>query len=248
MKRIAALAVLLGLLLSGCSLLQRTPKSDQHFTGETLDLARAIERGDNDRVRDLIDAGADVEATGDDERTLLHWAVVHSNLEATEALLGAGADPDRISLRHTSALHEAAGTHGDRGTALVTVLLDAGANPNLVSPGTGAAPLPNTCRASNLASLEALLGGGAEPDHTDLNRGVALHTCARTNQGAMLLRLLEAGADPGLQTSGGATFQDYYYSFPADVLNDRARDERSQVAAWLVAHGHELTPEAEEWL
>jgi hypothetical protein len=86
----------------------------------------------------------------------------------------------------------------------------------------------------------------AESDRA-LARAVAADDAAevrRTNAGGFLLTLLRRGADPRATNSGGATFQDYYFGYDEQVLNDRARAERREIAAWLVANGVPLHPDA----
>ena len=56
-----------------------------------------------------------------------------------------------------------------------------------------------------------LLDAGADCRSADKNGDTALHVAARTNAGAAILRLLEKGALAGVENSGGATFQDYYF-------------------------------------
>lgn len=246
MTRIVAIAALAALLLSGCSLLRGTPKAEAYFDGPELALAVAIEYGDDQSVRELIANGADVSASGMQGTSLLEWAVKQTNMDAFEALLAAGAAVDAPSERG-SPLHAAAEVRGETGTAFVTALLEAGADPTIVTRGSGVAALPATCRSRSLPSFEALMGAGADLNQTDRNGGTALHTCARVNNGPMLLRMLERGADP-MALTHGASFQDYYYGYPADALNDASREHRHQVAVWLRANGYELTPAAAEWL
>lgn len=246
MTRVVATVVLAALLLTGCSFLRGTPDADAYFDAPALELARAIEDGDDDTVRHLVDGGADLSATGVEGISLLEWGVKRTNMEAVETLLAAGADPDTPSQR-SSPLHAAAELRDENGTRFVVKLLEAGADPDITSLGSRTSPLSQTCLAANPASFEALIRAGATIDQADPNGGTALHTCARTNRGDMALRMLQLGADPTLRASGG-TFQDYYFGFDEKALNDTSRQERHAIATWLRDNGHELIPSAARWL
>lgn len=239
--------ILLGLVVSGCSLLAGRlsgsgPLPEEYFAGADAELASAIRARQADRIAALLDAGADPEATGTHDLTMLQYAVLTSSLPGIEALLDAGADPDRIGAS-TTALHLAVGQVG-----LVRPLLDGGADPDVENPGTGETPVFATCLAADPESFEELAGRGADLHHLDRLGELALHTCARTNQGAIILRMLELGVDPMAPTSRGDTFQELYFNYPPpEVLNDRAREHRRQIVAWLLAHGYRIVPEAEPY-
>lgn len=55
-------------------------------------VAAVISHAKSDLIDRLIDAGADVDATGAQERTPLIYAVLHNNERAMVTLIGAGAD------------------------------------------------------------------------------------------------------------------------------------------------------------
>lgn len=233
------------LLLAGCSLLGvggSGPLPEEYFDGADLELAGAIRARQADRIAALLDAGANAEATGTYDLTMLQYAVETNSLPGIEALLGAGADPDRIGAS-TSALYRAVGR-----SLLVRALLAGGADPDVPNPGTGETAVAATCLAADLESFEELVAADADLHHENLLGELALHTCARTNQGAIVLRMLELGVDPLAPTMRGDTFQEIYFGYPpAEVLNDRAREERRKIVAWLVARGYALVPEAEPY-
>ncbi len=243
-----AVIVLLGLVLAGCSLLTARlegsgPTPEQYFEGADAEFAGAIRARDQAKIAELIQSGADVEATGSHGLTMLQYAVQTSSLPGIDALLAAGADPDRIGYRADSALHLATGD-----APLMTALLEGGADPDVENPQTGETPLSTVCIALDPESFEVLVRAGADLNHHDLNGELALHTCARTNQGGIILRMLELGVDPQAPTSRGDTFQEIYFSYPpAEVLNDQAVEHRRQIVAWLLAHGYQIIPEAEPY-
>lgn len=235
--------LVVGLVAGGCSTLlgPSGPSPDGVFAGPALDLARAISARDDRRVSDLISGGADVEATGAQQVTMLQWAVRADYATGITLLLDAGADPDRTGLRAAAALHLAVPD-----VELVTALLDGGADPDVRNAVTGSAPLTEVCVQPVPESFEALVAAGADVNLVDKLGETALLSCARTNQGALILRLLELGADPTIGPDG-ATFQDFYFGMNPDILNERARDERRRIVAWLVANGYDLVPAAEQF-
>lgn len=234
------LGVLLVLAVAACTPGIR-PEHDAsaYFSEEgDLELAAAVAEGDREAVSDLVASGADPDARGTDDRTMLDWAMTARSLDGLVALLEAGADPDQIGYRGRAALHQAAELEDP---AFLEALVDAGADVDVVNPHTGTTALVDACVQTRAASLEALVAAGADVDAADPNGATALHACGRLNQGAMILSLLEAGADPLAEDATGATFQDHYLGYDQGLLNDRAREERAAVVAWLTDHGVPVT-------
>ena len=67
------------------------PACRQDVNSELLEAAK---NGQTERVRGLLDAGADVDTQNDDGFTALKWAVVRGHTGTVQALLDAGADVD----------------------------------------------------------------------------------------------------------------------------------------------------------
>lgn len=233
------------LLLAGCvPARSHGPDPAELFSSpESVNLARAVQGGQVDEIGQLLAAGVDVESTGDQGTTMLQWAVMTSSHDGLSALLDAGADPDRTGHDGNGPLHLAA-FHSD--PAYLVTLLAAGADPDLRGKVTGATALKNALVNNADTAFHLLLEAGADVNIVDRNGDGPLHVAARTNDGAALLALLEAGADPYAQ-SGRATFQTHYWRYNPELLNDRARAERAQVIAWLDAHDVPLDPRAEQF-
>lgn len=212
------------------------------FAGEPdLAVAQAVAADDAEEVRRLVAAGADVDASGKGGMTLLQYAILNRRLEPVRVLLELGADAEKLGDGGESAVHIAAFASD---LAYLDALLDAGADPN-VRDRTGSVPLVRAILNSNQTQFDRLL---EEPDLdvnlANTNDDAPIHTAGRTNAGRMILVLLNRGADPRATNATGATFQDYYFTFPENVQNERSKAEHREVAAWLTAHDVPLHPNA----
>lgn len=121
-------------------------------------LADAAEAMDRQRVRELIESAADVNAAQSDGMTALHWAALRDDIESARLLLKAGADVGAANRYGVTALTLAC-INGN--ASLVTVLLDAGADPNTVVPG-GETALMTAARTGRVGPVKALLARGAD--------------------------------------------------------------------------------------
>ena len=98
-------------------------------SGPTSELVGAARSGSVEKIRSLVKEGADLNATaGVNGWTVLMHAVHKNQPQAVEELLAAGANPNAVIGRGTSALGMAAG-YGQ--TDIVDALLKAGADPHL---------------------------------------------------------------------------------------------------------------------
>src|SRR5690242_3981924 len=94
-------------------------------------LAEAVKARDAERVRTLLQQRVDVNKPMPDGATALHWAAQWDDVDVADALIKAGAKVDATDVYGVTPLSLAA-TNGSG--AMVTRLLDAGANPNLALP------------------------------------------------------------------------------------------------------------------
>jgi ankyrin repeat protein len=96
---------------------------------ERTRLHEPVERGDTERVREILEKGV-LEINGRDNRgkTVLHWACEGRNVEIVRLLLDAGADVNGDNTgNETTPLHRAC---RGRRVDIVEVLLKAGADVN----------------------------------------------------------------------------------------------------------------------
>jgi ankyrin repeat protein len=153
----------------------------------------------------LLKLGADVNKRNDANATAIMWAA--ADLEKTRVLVAHGADVNARSSDMRTPLMIAARRPGN--SATVKFLLDHGANPNPnPHPAAESSPLIEAANAGDAASVELLLGRGAEVK----NAGeVALET-------AYAVRCPKCAA---LLIAKGLSKQDYSVALPnISVLGD----------------------------
>ncbi|TRY17859.1 hypothetical protein FOJ82_11375 [Tessaracoccus rhinocerotis] len=247
--RPAAAAVLTAALLASCAWAPSAagPDAGEFFDApDAVALAEAVAVGDADEVARLVSEGADPDAKGEADLTMLQWAIRVANADGLVSLLDSGADPDLNGVAGRTPLEDTVDVDTTDAVAelMIPLLLEAGADPSGRNTITGEAPLSVACVTSSDAAIGLLVEAGADLDAADFNGSRALHACARVNRGAQLLVLLEAGADPLATLGRGTTFQDFYFGYDRELLNERALAERDAVIAWLEEHDVPVNPEA----
>jgi ankyrin repeat protein len=124
-----------------------------------LDVFEAAALGDNARLRALLAKDRTlVKAQSSDGFTPLHLACFFGQLEAAEALIKHQADVNAVSPSRIAVIHSAAAS---RNAALVTLVLQAGANPNLQQQG-GYTALHEAAMHNSVDRARALLDAGAD--------------------------------------------------------------------------------------
>lgn len=196
----------------------------------------ALHRAETAGVVDvLLAAGADINATGRFGTPLMTSFRSFgrnsgdSRSEVTRRLLARGADPNERSRFGQTALDAAAFA----GPAVITALLDAGADP-LLENINGETLLHTLAKYTSvgLTGIPLLLDAGVDVDLPNNNGETPLHLAAGEGRaGAYVALLLEAGADPGLRTAEGDT--------PLHSAVAALRPDSSTIAA-LVAAGADI--------
>ena len=154
---------------------------------------------DPDVITALLQAGADVNARGEWDRTALHEAAEHGTLDVVRVLLEASAEVDArprgfddFFRGSPTPLHLAARNPDPE---VAAALLEAGADVDGRGQG-GETPLHNAAWNPNPAVAELLLEAGAEVNAPQSSGLTPLHRAASGNSNpAVLSLLLEAGAD-----------------------------------------------------
>jgi ankyrin repeat protein len=196
------------------------------------DLLNAVKNNDRDRVRQLISAGASVNAKGEYGRTALMTAADEGYVECLNALIAAGADLNAKGLSGTALINAArsgrlvclesliaAGAdvhaaHGDGSTALVwaasdgssdcvRALIAAGVNVN-ADGNMGNTALLAASRSS-VDCVEALISAGANVNAQGNFGNTPLIYAARFGQLKCVKALIAAGADLNMKDVDGRT-------------------------------------------
>ena len=199
-------------------------------------VARAKE-GDLPAGRLFLRAGMAVDAPDRDGDTASGWAAAQGHREVLELLLEHGADPSRplvwaaghgkaeilaLLLQRqpgksavSEAMHNAAGT---RYTGIVKTLLDAGAVVDTPWGRDGSTALIEAARVANLATVQLLLGHGADVNAQNTYGATALMAVVNSGSSSadaqeMARRLeiarvlLDKGADPDVRMRSMQTWQ-----------------------------------------
>ena len=167
-----------------------------------LRLVKAVERGDMEAVRSLLEQHVDVNASQADGATALHWAAHRDDQESAELLIDVGANVNAVNSYGITPLSLAC-TNGS--AAMVKKLLEAGADPNTALL-TGETVLMTAARTGNEEAVKALLLKGAEVNANETRRGqTALMWAVSENHLETVGVLVEHGADIHARSLSGFT-------------------------------------------
>ncbi|QNP41109.1 ankyrin repeat domain-containing protein [Lysobacter solisilvae (ex Woo and Kim 2020)] len=234
------LVVLAGLAGPGCAkedmLMHKVDVHEVFADDRVAELAAAVTDGDSEEIRRLASV-ASVDATGNDDVTLMQWAVLNGSLSGLDALLQAGADPTRFGIDGYTVLHTAAMVKDPR---YLNLLLDRGVPANVPNQD-GQTPLFIAIASRRDDQYRALLAAGAKINTTDNVGDTPLHKAALVNDFGRVRELLEAGADPRAINAQKATFQDYLFMSNPRFLNEQALQNKKAIRAWLKEHGVQVT-------
>ena len=201
---------------------------------KTAALAEAAADGDAAQVKSLIAAGADPNAHGERNVTLLEWAMLRQSPRGLAALLDNGANASAPGVGGATPLHVAAMANDPQ---YLRILLDHGADPNAPHGTSGEPPLSAALMNPDHRAFDLLLQHRADPNREDRLGNTPLIVAAKTHKPDAVLRLLEAGADATHRNQRGDTFQAYFHIAPAGGFSGEAKKKHDAVNAWLTAHG-----------
>ena len=161
-------------------------------------VADAAERGDHEKVRQLIRNGADVNSPQGDGTTALHWAAAKEDRDMTTALLAAGARVTAVTREGQMTPLVMAAMNGS--ARVIEALLAAGADAN-AAKSTGTTPLMLAAAAGKVDAVKALLDHGARANEKETSHGqTALMFAAGMGRGDVIRLLMKRGADAGITT------------------------------------------------
>jgi len=190
--------------------------SDVHaanYDEGTTALHYAVSYGCVEIVRDLIEAGADVNAKKNNGDTALSIAVLRNRVDIVPMLIEAGVDVNVKYSEGTTVLHWAAEFNNVK---ILRVLIGAGADVN-ANDSDGDTALYYAVWYKRAEIVKILIQAGANVNVKDKDKGTALHEAARWNCVAVSRILFEAGAERDAKNNDGDT--------PLDVARKRGSNE-----------------------
>ena len=136
----------------------------------------------------------------------IHDAIMTGNIDEVQWQLDAGVDVNEESSKGLTPLHYAASAgHND----IVELLIERGANVNATDSGKGATPLDYAHWRDHEEVIETLNAHNAQREYEKGGKGIGqsslIHDAALDGDIDEVQRQLDAGVDPNLKSSKGAT-------------------------------------------
>lgn len=205
-------------------------------------LADAAARGDVTEVRDLVEAGANINYKGAQGATPLFWALRNSNLRGFTELLDLGASPN-VAIAETTMMHWGV-MHRD--VRFLEALLRYGGNPNLVASRGGETPIFSAIGVAGnerLRAMNLLVQSGADVDAVNESQefdGVMfggetpMLVAANLGRFDLVLELLELGADYHATDVSGRGLVDSLNHYRRLLApNSRRKNDFDRVIDWM---------------
>ncbi|MHA2857727.1 ankyrin repeat domain-containing protein [Paenibacillus lautus] len=196
--------MLLILFLSACQ-----PNSEKHEVKRDMDrqLIESAEQGNTEQVRQLLQSGANIDATDDQGRTAVMAATYRNHVDTVDALIQAGAD---INIRdhQLNNVFLYAGAEGM--LDILRLAIDADADVTLTNRFGGTALIPASDRGHVEIVRELLTWTSVDVNHINNLNWTALLEAVILGDGSenyqrIVKLLLDHGADPELPDGNGVT-------------------------------------------
>jgi ankyrin repeat protein len=171
----------------------------------TMALHHAATNGHDRVVRQLLDAGAMINATCKNQahgcRAAIHRAAANGHTAVVKQLLDSGVDINVLDRWDSTPLH-CAGHDGD--AAMMQQLLEAGCDAN-ARADHGRTPLHWAATNGDDMVAQRLLDAGGDASAKDKNDTTPLHWAVMNGRSTVAQRLLDGGADIKARDIDGAT-------------------------------------------
>ena len=183
-----------------CALAAGAQVNARNKRADTPLLQHCFYDADPERIRLLLEAGADASTRNRGGHTTVSLLARHNNVESLRLLIAAGADADEVDDDGCTPLHHAV-LWGS--VELAAELLAMGLDVNQ-SDSMGRTPIMHA-RGDDAAMIQRLLQAGADVNLADKDGWTPLHSCAVYNLPDLVPMLLAAGANPQLRDNLGQT-------------------------------------------
>ncbi|WP_339267023.1 ankyrin repeat domain-containing protein [Paenibacillus sp. FSL K6-1330] len=223
-------AILLILLLSACQ--PNLEKEEvQNMDHELIEYA---EQGNTEQVRQLLQSGANINATDEQGRTAVMAATYHNHVGTVEALIQAGADIN-IRDKQLNNVFLYAGAEGMM--EILRLAIEADADVTLTNRFGGTALIPASDRGHVEIVQELLTRTDIDVNHINNLNWTALLEAVILGDGSehyqrIVKLLLEHGADAGLPDGNGVTplqhARERRYQEIERILLDAVNEERGK--------------------
>jgi ankyrin repeat protein len=193
-------------------------------------------RREIEKVRSLLEGGADVNAAQGDGMTGLHLAAKNGDPEMAELFIRAGADREaRTRIGDHTPLHVAC---AGGSASVVKILVEAGSNVNATTT-TGARPLHFAASSGSAEAVLLLIEHGAEVNPKEPQWGqTPLMFAAAAGRTEAIEALVEHGADPAI----AAKVVDLSARNEVDRAERRRRNQRIAELRASMKQGEAQTP------
>ncbi|MFE4707311.1 ankyrin repeat domain-containing protein [Peribacillus simplex] len=196
------------IILQGCVLDNEVELSKQEKeTGKGMDeqLIQAVDRKETERIRNLIEQGADINTQDSEGRTLTMIATYNNDVETAEILIKAGADVNiQDDMKNSPFLYAGAEGYVD----ILKLAIEAGADPSITNRYGGTALIPASEHGYVEVIKELLTKTDIDVNHVnDLGWTALLEAIILNNgdgkQQETVQLLVDHGADVNIPDNGG---------------------------------------------
>ena len=173
-------------------------KLTDFFKPDMIELIQAIEKGDEQHARTLIEQGLSLNVHGDEGITPLLWLIMQKDKPTIRLAIKLGADPDFARPNGDTAITMVAGGNDDE---LLRILLEGGGDPNAIDRN-GHPAMFGAVANDRLEQIKMLLRFGADINLTDRMGGNSAMYGADLNRFEMVHYLIEQGVDYAARNAG----------------------------------------------
>lgn len=183
--------------------------TDVFTTPQAAQLAEAVGRGDEKKIRWLVDQGVDVNSVGLRGMTALYWALGKRNIIGFRRLLDHGADANTVTccdeqaegVVHKLSVMGLAARVDD--PSYLQALLDHGGDPNRVINEANDTPIFQAIGERRTENIKLLVKYHADLNYHGGSGNTPLLVAVNAKQFEIALLLLRAGANPRVQDRWG---------------------------------------------